>query len=64
LPVPVNWFRASNEFYSSSPRRGQRGFLDEPSQHFAVPQRPIDVLKTGNVEKVIAAACASGESFT
>jgi len=45
------------------PRAAWR-FLDEPSQHFDVPQRPIDALKAGKLEEVITAAQASGESFT
>ena len=45
------------------PRAAWR-FLDEPSPHFDVPQRPIDVLKAGNVEEVMTAARASGEAFT
>jgi hypothetical protein len=38
--------------------------LSEPSQHFDSPQRPIDALKAGKLEEVIAAARASGEAFT
>jgi excisionase family DNA binding protein len=45
------------------PRAAWR-FLSEPSQHFDSPQRPIDALKTGKLEEVIAAARASGEAFT
>ncbi len=47
----------------SEPRTAWR-FLDESSQHFDVPKRPIDVLKAGNLETVIVAARAWGESFT
>jgi hypothetical protein len=46
----------------SEPRAARR-FLDEPSQHFDVPQRPIDALKAGKLAAVISAAQASGESF-
>jgi excisionase family DNA binding protein len=45
------------------PRAAWR-FLDEESQHFSVPQRPIDALKAGRLNEVITAAQASGESFT
>jgi excisionase family DNA binding protein len=45
------------------PRAAWR-FLDEPSQHFDTPQRPIDVLKAGRIQEVTTAARASGESFT
>ena len=45
------------------PRAAWR-FLDEESQHFDVPQRPIDALKAGRLNEVITAAQASGESFT
>jgi excisionase family DNA binding protein len=45
------------------PRAAWR-FLDEQSQHFDVPQRPIDALKAGKLAQVITAARASGESFT
>jgi len=45
------------------PRAAWR-FLSEPSQHFDSPQRPIDALKAGKLEEVIAAARASGETFT
>jgi excisionase family DNA binding protein len=45
------------------PRAAWR-FLDEESQHFDTPQRPIDALKAGKIEEAITAARASGESFT
>jgi hypothetical protein len=45
-------------------RRAAWRFLDQPPQHFDVPQRPIDALKAGKIEEVITAARASGESFT
>ena len=45
------------------PRAAWR-FLNEESQHFDVPQRPIDALKAGRLNEVITAAQASGESFT
>src|SRR5260370_27236278 len=45
------------------PRAAWR-FLSEQSQHFDIPRRPIDALKTGQLEEVIAAARASGETFT
>ena len=47
----------------SEPRAAWR-FLDEPSQHFDAPQRPIDAPKAGKLHEVIAAARASGETFT
>ena len=45
------------------PRAAWR-FLSEASQHFDSPQRPIDALKAGKLEEVIAAARASGETFS
>jgi excisionase family DNA binding protein len=44
------------------PRAAWR-FLDEESQHFESPLRPIDALKAGRVEEVVNATRASGESF-
>jgi hypothetical protein len=48
--------------FSYITRRG--GFLTEESQLFDSPQRPIDALKAGKTDEVIAAARASGEAFT
>jgi excisionase family DNA binding protein len=45
------------------PRAAWR-FLAEESQLFDRPQRPIDSLKAGKTNEVIAAARASGEAFT
>jgi excisionase family DNA binding protein len=45
------------------PRAAWR-FLAEESQLFDRPQRPIDALKAGKINEVIAAARASGEAFT
>jgi excisionase family DNA binding protein len=45
------------------PRAAWR-FLTEESQLFDSPQRPIDTLKAGKTNEVIAAARASGEAFT
>ena len=45
------------------PRSAWR-FLDEPSQYFDTPQRPIDALKARKLEEVISAARAYGEAFT
>lgn len=45
------------------PRAAWR-FLSSESSHFELPQRPIAALKTGQVESVLVAAGAWGESFT
>ena len=45
------------------PRMAWR-FLSEESPFFDTPQRPIDVLKQGEVEQVLEAARATGEDFT
>jgi excisionase family DNA binding protein len=45
------------------PRAAWR-FLDEESPFFATPQRPIDALKEGKVDDVVAAAQTSGDAFT
>lgn len=39
-------------------------FLTEKASFFDRPRRPIDVLKAGKVEDVLAAARVSGETFT
>jgi len=45
------------------PRMAWR-FLSEESPFFDTPQRPIDVLKKGEIEQVVLAAQATGEDFT
>ena len=45
------------------PRSAWR-FLKEESPFFDTPQRPIDALKAGKVDDVVAAARTSGEAFT
>ena len=45
------------------PRSAWR-FLKEESPFFDTPQRPIDALKAGKVDDVVAAAQSSGEAFT
>ena len=45
------------------PRSAWR-FLEEESLFFDTPQRPIDALKAGKVDDVVAAAQSSGEAFT
>jgi len=45
------------------PRMAWR-FLSEESPFFDSPQRPIDVLKKGEIEQVVQAAQATGEDFT
>lgn len=47
----------------SEPRAAWR-FLNEESPFFDTPMRPIDALKAGMVNDVVAAARTSGEAFT
>jgi len=47
----------------SEPRTAWR-FLKEESPFFDTPIRPIDALKAGKVDDVVAAARTSGEAFT
>ncbi len=44
------------------PRAAWR-FLTEESPYFETPQRPLDVLKAGKVEEVVAAVRTAGEAF-
>ena len=45
------------------PRSAWR-FLSEESTFFNTPRRPIDALKDGQTDAVVAAAAAAGEAFT
>jgi excisionase family DNA binding protein len=45
------------------PRAAWR-FLSEDSQFFDTPQRPIDALKAGRIDQVVAAARSWGDAFT
>ena len=45
------------------PRAAWR-FVSEESQFFETPQRPIDALRTGRIDEVLAAARRWGDAFT